>query len=141
MVSSRKSSMKYLAPLLIISFIGIGVFGFAFSDMSMGHQGGCIASAIDGTECPTNIAQFATHHVEAIQSLTTTIIPPIGSWLLLLASLLLIGATLAFLYENLLYPKLEFHRSRLRETELNLSHSKQKIISWLALFELSPALL
>lgn len=141
MVSSRKSSMKYLAPLLIIGFLGIGVFGITLSDMSLGHQGGCIASAIDGTECPTNIAQFATHHIEAIQSFTTTIIPPIGSWLLLLASLLLIGAMLTFLYKDLLYPKLELHRPRLRETELNLFHSRQKIISWLALFELSPALL
>lgn len=132
--------MKYLVPLLIVSFLGIGVFGFAFSDMSMGHQGGCIASAIDGTECPTNIAQFATHHISAIQSLTTTIIPPIGSWFLLLASLLLIGATLALFYKNLLHPELEFLRSRFRDTELNLFYSRQKIVSWLALFELSPAL-
>ncbi|MGB3921785.1 MAG: hypothetical protein WBL19_00680, partial [Minisyncoccia bacterium] len=125
-----------------ISFVGIGVFGFSLFDHSMmgDSTSGCIASAIEGTACPTSIMAMTIHHVSALQTLTTTPAPLISDWSLLLASLLLIGASLIFFYKDLLYPKLGFHRLRLRETALNLSRSRQKITSWLALFELSPAL-
>ena len=134
--------MKYLAlSLLIVSFAGIGIFGFTLADHDMqSPNNDCVASAIGGTECPTNIVGMTLHHISAIQSLTTTVVPPIGSLLLLLASLLLISVSIFLFYKNLLLPKLEFLPQRLRDLTLHSLYSKQRITSWLSLFELSPAL-
>lgn len=134
--------MKYLATLLlIVSFAGIGVFGFMLVDHAMmdGSNSGCVASAIDGTECPTNIMAMTSHHVSAIQTLTTTL-PASSNWLLLLASLLLVSASIFLFYKDLLLPKLESLPQRLRDLTLHSLYSKQRITSWLSLFELSPAL-
>ena len=135
--------MKYLATLLLImSFVGIGVFGFALFDHAMmdGSNSDCVASSLDGTECPTSIMAMTLHHVSALQALTTTVVPPIGNWLLLLASLLLVSVSIFLFYKNLLLPKLEFLPQRLRDLTLHSLYSKQRITSWLSLFELSPAL-
>ena len=134
--------MKYLATLLLImSFVGVGIFGFALFDHAMmdGSNGGCVASAIDGTECPTNIVAMVSHHVSAIQTLTTTL-PASSNWLLLLASLLLISVSIFLFYKDFLLPKLESLPQRLRELTLHSLYSRQRIISWLSLFELSPSL-
>ena len=134
--------MKYLATLLlIVSFVGIGIFGFALFDHAMmdGSNSGCVASAIDGTECPTNIMAMASHHVSAIQTLTTTL-PASSNWLLLLASLLLVSVSIFLFYKDLLLPKLESLPQRLRDLILHSLYSKQRITSWLSLFELSPSL-
>jgi hypothetical protein len=134
--------MKYLATLLLImSFVGIGVFGFTLVDhVMMGSSNNdCVASAIDGTECPTNLMAMTSHHISAIQTLTTTL-PASSNWLLLLASLLLIAVSIFLFYKNLLLPKLEFLPQRLRDLTLHSLYSKQRIVSWLSLFELSPSL-
>ena len=134
--------MKYLETLLlIVSFVGIGIFGFALFDHAMmdGSNSGCVASAIDGTECPTNIMAMASHHVSAIQTLTTTL-PASSNWLLLLASLLLVSVSIFLFYKDLLLPKSELLPQRLRDLSLSSLRSRQKIVSWLSLFELSPAL-
>jgi len=133
--------MKYLATLLlIISFAGIGIFGFALVDHNMqSPNNDCVASAIDGTVCPTSIMAMTSHHISAIQTLTTTL-PASSNWLLLIASLLLVSVSLFLFYKNLLLPKLEFLPQRLRDLTLHSLYSKQRITSWLSLFELSPAL-
>jgi len=133
--------MKYLATLLLImGFAGIGIFGFALVDHNMqSPNNDCVASAIDGTECPTNIMAMTSHHISAVQALTTTL-PASSNWLLLLASLLLISVSIFLFYKNLLLPKLEFLPQRLRDLTLHSLYSKQRITSWLSLFELSPAL-
>ncbi len=134
--------MKYLATLMLItSFAGIGVFGFTLVDHAMmdGSNSDCVASAIDGTECPTNIMAMTSHHVSAMQTLTTTL-PANSNWLLLLASLLLVSVSVFLFFKDLLLPKLESLPQRLRDLTLHSLYSKQKIISWLSLFELSPSL-
>src|SRR3990167_1457682 len=73
--------MKYLATLLlIVSFAGMGIFGFSLFDHAMmdGSNSGCVASAIDGTACPTSIMSMTLHHISALQTLTTTVVPPIS---------------------------------------------------------------
>ena len=131
---------RFLPILLILSFIGIAAFGASFFDMGMGHSGGCVASAIDGTACPTDIMGFAVHHVSALQTLLGTAVPPDSGWILLLASLLFMSVGAFFFYKSLLLPKLELLPQRLRDLSFNHLLSQQKIISWLSLFELSPAL-
>ncbi len=132
--------MKYFSPsLLALSFIGIAIFGFVLFNMVPAHAGGCIASAVGGTACPINIADFATHHISALQALTRTIVPPIFSWLALLAFLLSISVSMVLCYKNVSHQKSEFLRKRLRDLKSNSFYGQQKIISWLALFENSPA--
>jgi len=134
--------MKYLATLLLImSFAGIGIFGFTLVDHDMqSPNNDCVASAIDKTACPTSIMSMALHHISAVQSLMTTTVPPIGSLLLLLASLLLVSVSIFLFYKDLLLPKLESLPQRLRELTLHSLYSRQRITSWLSLFELSPSL-
>ena len=123
-----------------MSFAGIGVFGFTLVDHDMqSPNNDCVASAIDGTECPTNIMAMTSHHVSAIQTLTTTL-PASSNWLLLLASLLLVSVSIFLFYKDLLLPKLESLPQRLRDLTLHSLYSRQKIVSWLSLFELSPSL-
>lgn len=134
--------MKYLASLLlIINFVGIGVFGFALFNHGMQNSNNdCVTSAVDGTVCPTSIVGMTLHHISALQTLTTATLPPIFSWFLLFASLFLISV-LAFLFcKNLLFPKLKFLPQRLEYLTLHSLYNKQRITSWLSLFELSPAL-
>ncbi len=136
--------MKYPASLLlIISLIAIGVFGFSLFDHAMmdGSSGGCVASAIDGTTCPTNIMDMTLHHVSALQTLTTTVVPPISGWLLLIVSLFLASVSLFLFYKNLLLPKPKLSPQGWRDLRFHSLRNQQKITSWLSLFELSPSFL
>ncbi|MEK7120888.1 MAG: hypothetical protein AAB840_02245, partial [Patescibacteria group bacterium] len=130
--------MKYLASLLLtISFVGIGVFGLAIFDHDMqSSNNDCVASAIGGTECPMSIMSMTLHHITAIQTLTTAL-PSSLSLLLLLASLLLISVSIFPFYKNVFLPKLEFLPQHQRDLTLRSLYSRQKIVSWLSLFELS----
>ena len=140
--------MKRLASFpLILGFVGVAFFGFALFDMGPGHMGGCVASAIDGTACPTNVGDAAAHHLSAWQSFMTTVASPISGWLLLVASgllllsasFLLVSGSFFLFYRYSLYPKPIFARERLRDLALDSLYSQRGIISWLSLFELSPA--
>ncbi len=133
--------MKYLASLLLItSFVGVAILGLVLFDMGPNHSGtGCVVSAIDKTTCPTSIMGMTLRHISILQTLTATVVLSGSNWLLLLATLLLISVSILLLYTNLLFPKLKFLRERLRDLILRSLFSKQKILSWLSLFELSPA--
>jgi|SRR3989344_5277244 len=135
--------MKYLAALLlIVSFAGTGIFGLTLLDHGMmgASSGDCVASSIDGTVCPTSIVGMTLHHISALQTLMATIVPA-SNWLLLLASLLLLIAALLLLSfcRNVLHEKLEPLRERLRDFAFAALYSRQKVTSWLSLFENSPA--
>ena len=132
--------MKRLIPLLlIISFLGIAIWGSMLFDMGPNHTGGCIAYAVDGTACPTNTAGFATHHITALQTFARALAPLVPNWLVLLMSLFLVSVFLFIFYKTLLYPKPALLLQRLRNLALKSSYSQTKIISWLSLFEISPA--
>ncbi len=128
---------RFVILLLIISFIGIAIGGSASFGMNPDHNGVC--TAVYGTVCPVNIADFAAHHISALQMITMSVAPQASYWLLLLASLL--ASVLVFTFYKILpYPELEFPLRRLRELSFGSLRGRQKIISWLSLFELSPAL-
>ncbi|MBI2482529.1 MAG: hypothetical protein HYV76_03160 [Candidatus Vogelbacteria bacterium] len=129
-----------LTLILIVSFAGIAVFGFTIFSHSMSEStSGCVTSPIDGTPCPTNIVAMTLQHVSALQTLTTSVTSSISSWILLLAFILLVSFSISIFYKNLLFPKLELLHQRLRDLVFNSFYSKQKITSWLSLFENSPA--
>ena len=133
--------MKYLASLLLImSFVGIGIFGFALFDMGPNHLStGCVTSIIDRTMCPTSIVGMTMRHISTLQTLTTVVVSSGSNWLLLLTTLLLVSVSIFLFYKNLLFPKLKFLRERLQNLILHSLYSKHKLISWIALFELSPS--
>lgn len=134
--------MKYLVTyFLIISFLGIGIFGFALFDHSMmtGSNVGCVASIIEGAKCPTSIMAMTIHHFSVLQALTTTL-PSTSNLILLLAYLLLISVSILLFNKSLFPLQFEVLPQRIRDLTLHYLHSRQKIASWLSLFELSPAL-
>lgn len=134
--------MKYLLTVvLVVSFVGMGILGSAVfdHDANSSHDT-CVGFSIDRAVCPESIVGMTLHHISVLQILSTTTVLSSSNWLLLLASLFLVSV-LTFLFDkNLLLPKLEFLRQRLRDLILRSLPSKQGIISWLSLLELSPAL-
>ncbi|MFZ3011422.1 MAG: hypothetical protein WA060_00250 [Minisyncoccia bacterium] len=131
---------RLLTFILIVSFVGIAFFGFTvFAHGMNSSDNNCVTSPIDGTVCPTSIVAMTLHHISSLQTLLTSVTPSMSSLLMLLAFILLVSVSIFQLYKNLLFPKLELLRKRLHDLETNLSYSKQKIISWLSLFENSPS--
>ena len=132
---------KLASTFLIVSLAAVAIFGFHLFDHSMmgGPDNDCVASTIDGTVCPTSLMDMTLHHVSVLQALTRTVVPSAGGLLLFMTSLILIFTSAVFLYKNLLDPGIEF--LRLGDSKPKFSHSRKKIISWLALLELSPSLL
>lgn len=97
----------------------------------------CVTSPIDGTPCPANIIEMTLQHISALQTLTTSTIPPVFS---LLAFIVLVSLSVFLFYKNLLFSKLELSHQRLQDLALHSLYGKQKITSWLSLFENSPSL-
>jgi hypothetical protein len=132
--------MKYLTSLLLtISFVAVGVFGFAIFDHVMmdGPNSDCVTSAINGIKCPASIMGMVLHHVSVVQVFTTMVVPPIGSLLLLIAFLLFLGATFFSPY-FFKPPRLAFNVYRFRD--FFSPPQNQQLTRWLALHENSPAI-
>jgi hypothetical protein len=108
--------------------------------MGPNYSDNCIASAIDGKTCSTNITNMATHHISALQTFTTALISSMTNYSFLLAFLFFILFSIFLFYKNLLHPKLAYLFLRLKDSAFNFFFEQQKIISWLSLFEFSPAL-
>lgn len=121
--------MKYFISLvLIISFVAITIFSFAIFNHDMSHaNNGCLAYALAGVACPTNIIAFALHHVAIIKTLSKTLISPIFHSLFTLVFLFSASISLFLFFQSWLFPK------------FNSSHSQRKFTRWLALLENSPA--
>src|SRR3989338_1521197 len=134
--------MKYLlTTVLMVSFVGMGILGFAVFDHDMNSsQDTCVGFSIDKVVCPKSIVGMTLHHISVLQILSTTTVPSGSNWLLLLASLFLVSVLIFLFYKDLLLPKLEFLPQRLRDLTLSSLYSRQRITSWLSLFELSPSL-
>lgn len=130
--------MKYFTSLLLIlSFVGIAVFGFAIFDHVMhSSDSDCAASTIDWTACPISLANMTLHHISALQAFLQALIPSTSPFLFLT---LLLAAISFFLLQNKLFYFQTTAVFRRRRSPVKY-YSQQKTISWLALFELSPAL-
>lgn len=141
MIFLKRTNMKYFALILLMaSFVGIAVFGFAIFDHGISHSNsGCIISAIDGTVCPMSIADLAMYHISTLQTLLRTLIPSGLDFILLLLFLFFVSILTFSFYKDLLHSKQKFLFQRLRDFEFVFSYNKRKFISWLALFEYSPS--
>ncbi len=130
--------MKYLASLLLImSFVGIGIFGLEALDHSMRHgQSDCVASIVTNTLCPVNLRSIITHHFAAIQSFFNVPISTLVFSVILLIAVSIIGPIYLFKF-RFLYS--QFITQRSEDYRLRFNLGRHKLISWIALFELSPS--
>lgn len=131
--------MKTFTSLfLILILASIALFGFAFLGHSMSDMKPDCAFPLSGTICPNDTIEMAVHHISTLQTFSNVVIPPIWNLILFFASLILAIFSTFLLYKFLAYFEFEFLRERLRDLKLNFFYSRQKIVSWLSLFELSP---
>lgn len=130
---------KLLSLLIITSVLVVGVFGFTSMNHGANHAVGCIASAVDNTPCPENIAAMSVHHIQAFISFFS-VVPPVP-FIFLLALLFAVFLSVGFLYikhrDSILASRLLW-RVRL-DPERQLSRPRE-ITRWLSLFENSPSL-
>lgn len=127
---------RFISLLLIIFFFSIAIFGYMLFDMKFNHNGGCVASAVGGTDCPKNIVDFVAHYISTLHMLVTAIMPPLFSQILPLVFLFFVSVFL--FYKNLFYPIIGFLFRHLRDLEFDSFHNRQKIIFWLSLLKFSP---
>ena len=127
----------FTSSLLILSFVGIAIFGFAIFDHVMhSSDSDCAASTINWTACPISLATMTLHHISALQAFLQVLIPSTFSVLLL--TLLLAAILIFLLQKKLFYFQSTFVFCRCgRHVRY---YGQQKIISWLARFEFSPTL-
>ena len=110
---------KYFTVLLLVSLVGIGVFGFTFFNHEMNHANNdCLVKTIAGEACPTNIVEFAMNN---------TLVSSIFSLVFVLVFLFLISFSIFLLSPNWLGLK------------FRTNYFQQKFIRWLALLEYSPS--
>ena len=129
---------KITVLFILISFLTIVFFGFVIMahGPSGNMQGDCPFSALGTSICPQNSIDLVFHHISAYQSFISAPVNFSPSylivWLILVAS--------AFLGVSLLIspPELLSFFHTFRDPTPYTSH-KRKILSWLTLFENSPA--
>ena len=130
---------KLLSLLIITSVLVIGIFGFTSMNHEAGHTTGCIASAVDNTPCPENIAAMSVHHTQAFISFFSVV--PSMPFILLLAFLLAVFSSIGHFFikrQDSLITNLAFWQVR-HDPERELTRPR-KITRWLSLFENSPSL-
>lgn len=130
---------KLLSLLIITSVLVIGVFGFTSMNHGTNHTTGCIASAVDNTPCPENIAAMSVHHIQAFVSFFSVI--PSIPFIFLLAFLLAVFLSIGFVYikrQDSLLANLAFWRIQ-HDPERALTRPRE-ITRWLSLFENSPSM-
>jgi len=130
-----------LTTFLIVSFIGVAVFGtFGMDQDGQSHSHGCIASIAFGVDCPVNAdpIDFASFHLDAFRTLSLTTFGEnvMSALLLMFVSLLFIGY--GILSRNLFEPlPFAFSKQRFHES---FSSQTRKLSRWLARHENSPAI-
>ena len=130
---------KLLSLLIITSVLVIGVFGFTSMNHGAGHATGCIASAVDNTPCPENIAAMSVHHIQAFISFFSVV--PSIPFIFLLALLFALFLSVGFIVikrQDKLLASLTFWQVR-HDPERQLIRPRE-ITRWLSLFENSPSL-
>ncbi len=130
---------KLLSLLIITSVLVIGVFGFTSMNHGAGHTTGCIASAVDNTPCPENIAAMTVHHIQAFISFFSVV--PSMPFIFLLTFLLAVFFSIGYFFikrQDSLITNLISWRFQ-HDPERALTRPR-KITRWLSLFENSPSL-
>ena len=125
--------MKFaLTTLLIISFVGVAVFGFLSMIIGDMHSGGCIASNGLGAVCPLNdIFTFVVFHLGAFKYFSTVI--------LVAVLMILFGVIFSVLPRPLDKDEDDDFVFSTRSGKFPAFLKSKKIIRWLSLHINSPA--
>ena len=131
--------MKYFGIFLLIGFVGLAVFGtFGAHTGMQSHDSGCIAAAIQGTDCPkkTNLFEYVAFHLGTYKDVALATINNnvVGSFLLTFIYFLFAGFALSQI-RSLKSPQLVFHN---RLTDFLYNPQEQKLAHWLVLHKNSP---
>ena len=127
---------------LILSFLGIAVFGFLAINHGNEHEHtGCIVTTAKGVDCPfsANTFLFAVFHLDTLKSFSTATFNYnyFNSIILLTLLVLLLGWISHFRTKSDLLT-LASAQYRLSKKEFYFSPFQQNLIGWLALHENSP---
>ena len=133
--------MKYVDIFLLLGLIGLTLFGALGLHLGMqGHDGGCIAAATQGVDCPRqgDFLGFLTFHFEVFKDLSTVVLNE--NLLILLVTLILatIGWFLGTLFANLVSLKPSSGGYPGGRQEFFDPSSQSRLVHWLALHEKSP---
>ncbi|MBI2446485.1 MAG: hypothetical protein HYV51_01535 [Parcubacteria group bacterium] len=121
---------------LIISFIGVAVFGFVSMIFGDTHNGGCIASSRLGAFCPLNsVFNFVVFHIDAFKYFSTAIF---------VFSLNLLLSALSFIIFSVLPRPLNNEEDEdfvfgVQRGKFSVFLKNKEIIRWLSLLINSPA--
>ena len=127
--------MKVLPVFIVLSFIGIAVFGaFAMAEDTENNHNGCIASTAKGASCPmeNGFSSFA-FHINAFKSFSTAILN--GS----LASLMLLfmAFALALVFRLILKTFSETHQN-IKIFKNHFFGFQSAVVHWISIHENSP---
>ena len=131
-----------LTIILILSFVGITVFGFSAMNHGNGH-GGCIAATSRLIDCPANasgILDFIAFHLNAFQNFSAAVMNDNILVAFLLLTAFLFAITSGYIDDKFFPEFSNPNSSRRRKYEKSFANPlKSQIIRWLTLHENSPS--
>lgn len=128
---------KSFAVLMMLSFVGIAVFGFLAMSHENSHGYGCIAATASGMNCLNDVTGIALLHIGTFKGFSTALIgQPIVSLLALLVLALGAGISLTSSWKPV--PLCFFARKKL-VSRSPYSPLKTEFTRWIALHENSPS--
>lgn len=129
----------YLAIAVVLSFMGIAVFGIFAMNYSGGAHSDCIAATVSGGPCPVESNPLASvaFHFDAFKNFSTATVVSFTTSLLLALTLVFALYALPGFQINF-FPKQASFSKYLKEQSFPL---RQCIYRWLALHENSPTLI
>ena len=124
--------------LLVFCILGLSVLSFLAMNHDSDGASGCLALAMRGADCLKlmNPLELASLHLAVLKGFSTALIQLAGAFAVFLAFVLVWRRRLISFYFSG-QPPLQIARKAFEE---NLNLPERKIIRWLALHELSPAL-
>lgn len=138
--------MKYLTLILLIGFIGMGLFGFIGMPHQMSEHSGsdCIASFVVGNIlCPdgNNYFSYAFYHIQAYQFFSNALISSFAAIFAVIALAFLLTFVLKKIDTRLVLKNQIFYlKKRLTEISDSLISSLRNFIRWLSILENSPSI-
>lgn len=133
--------MKYfIALIVILGIIGIGIFGFFIMNHDMNHSSGnCVASIINNTVCPSDAISAILHHITAYEIFSQAIVN--STSFVIIATLLLLAIVVMLMVKMfLLTPLILFSEFLVWRRDEHSATNQRKLIRWLSLLKNSPAI-
>lgn len=133
-----KRLIRPISLLLVTSFIGVSVFGFAISSTlgnMHGMNDGCIAKTLNGSICPKDIFEYASYHVSAfnkfLSATAAKAFDPIASaFFFVVPGLFIVASILSFGFKC--------RHDRRGNADLIKYRNRRKFSAWNSLLEHSP---